>query len=184
MAIGRLFLISPLTAVALIGVVMAGNAGVESTSDALRAFGLSGVYAVDCAKDATQESASRITYVIPPSGSPYATNVTRTQGYTFTWKSEFRSAARVTEDKLKYTLVLTEKRILAPQAGEKEKVEKGEAVYNGVIQKFGSKIRTMERHMEGGRDPTTIENGEMITTMPSGNVTHQPSPLMEKCLVP
>ena len=175
----------------------------ESTAEAMKEFGLLGTWSVDCAKDVKQacdpkdECINRKTYTAPWFGIPMleVTASTFKSGVTQEAKMVIKSATRITNDKIKVTIVIS---------GQPDYMEIYRAhetmrtvaqwyplngqTWSSVIQKVGEKIRTIDSRREDGkafqikdglgyRHASSTENSqtEWISTGKS-------APFFEKCL--
>jgi hypothetical protein len=164
-------------------VFLPGVAFSEDAGDVLRSFGLLGTWSSDCSKDASDAGGPiRTTYTASPVGSPTKHTIVRVRDTIVNEEHEIQSADLVTEDKLKFTTVKTK---LSFSSDKEVHAPANPPPYLSIVQKFGSRIRTMDLRSSDGSN-VVIENGEMI--FPNLNVdgnrfTYRlPTPLLEKCL--
>jgi hypothetical protein len=125
-------------------------AAAESAAEAIRAFGLTGTWSVDCKRDPYQacennRCGARLTYIASSSGAPTTRNVigTFTPGQVRTFISTIYSATRIADDKIKIVSVQdpppSTTLIWWRQPGE---------VWEIVLLKVGDKYRTFSAHRD------------------------------------
>jgi len=149
-------------------------AAAETTAAALTAFGLTGTWSDDCAKDPAKEGA-RLTYSPPGTRTPsYRFVLFDKDGNKITVSSDILSAARLPQGKLKTVTVKTGTNGNALQPWERVPVET-------IIVKVGPKLQSVQsRQINGGR--RFIVDGQIVAENSRGELqTIKPAPLWEKC---
>jgi len=141
----------------LVACLAAGQAlAAESAADAIKAFGLIGIWSIDCSRDpiATCDPragcGSRTTYEITPSGAAMIKNVVGTivPGVGKTFETRIESATLIGDDKIKMTSIMlgvpgeTNKLAWLRQPGER---------WETVLLKVGGKYRGVSNQTEDGR---------------------------------
>ncbi len=167
--------------------------GAESTAEAIKAFGLVGIWSVDCSKApmATCDKSgcgARTTYEVPPSGPPMIKNVVGTLvpdvGKRFETKIE--SATRIDDDKIK---------IMSIQQGVPGEISKliwwrqPRELWETVLVKAGSRFRTYSAQREDGKKISAKDGfivmppaGTKFDEMPTNWVLgDKETPLFERC---
>jgi hypothetical protein len=137
------------------------NAFAESTGEAIKNFGLVGIWSEDCAKD----DEARQTFIVPFIGAP-----------RFAGRNgepvEILSAVRVTKEKIKIRFLLPAK-------------EKPTGPIEEVFRKEGNQLRIWERNSPFlGNENSGIRNGRWFGSavgVPRGQLGGE-APLMERCL--
>src|SRR5258705_5965784 len=90
-----------LVVAAFLSVLSPAESTAKSTADALKTFGLIGMWSEDCSKDAARQSGTWMAYTKASSGSPTTTTIMRTPtGVVSIRETEIQSASRITEDKI------------------------------------------------------------------------------------
>jgi hypothetical protein len=158
----------------LVACVSSGQAvGEESAAEAIRAFGLVGIWSINCAREpiATcsreQGCGARTVYEAPPSGPPMIWNVvgTLTPGAGKVFETTIESAVRIADDKLK---IIT---IQQGVPGETFKVawfrQPGER-WEIVLLKLGDKYRIFSAWSEDGKK---ISAGDGYMYLPPPDTT-------------
>ena len=146
----------------------------ETTAAAMTAFGLTGTWSDDCAKDPAKEGA-RLIYSPPGSRTPsYRFVMFDKDGNKITVSSDILSAARLPQGKLKTVTVKTGNATGALQPWERVPVET-------IIVKVGPKIQSVQsRQVNGGR--RFIVDGNVVAENSRGELqTIKPAPLLERC---
>src|SRR5438105_11695685 len=146
----------------------------ETTAAAMTAFGLTGTWSDDCAKDPAKEGA-RLIYSPPGSRTPsYRFVMFDKDGNKITVSSDILSAARLPQGKLKTVTVKTGTNGNALQPWERVPVET-------IIAKVGPKIQSVQsRQVDGGR--RFIVDGQVVSENARGELqTIRPAPLLERC---
>lgn len=173
----------------------AGQAiGAESAADAIEAFGLVGVWSIDCSKapiatcDPKSGCGARTTYEMPPSRVPMIKNVVGTliPGVGKSFETIIETATRIADDKLRITSV----QVGVP--GEVIKLawfrQPGER-WETVFVKAGSKYRVYSAQSEDGRK-ISARDGFMYAPPPDTKYDAIPTnwvrmeketPLFERC---
>lgn len=181
---------------AIVACLIVGRAAAaESAAEAIRAFGLTGTWSVDCKRDPYQacennRCGARLTYIAPSSGAPTIRNVigTFSPGQVRTFISTIHSATRVADDKLKIVSVQdpppTTTLVWWRQPGEAWEI---------VLLKVGDRYRTFSAHRDDGkkieveegfevRPPPPLPPAKAYDTMPTQWIrTDRQMPLFEKC---
>ena len=146
----------------------------ETTAAAMTAFGLTGTWSDDCAKDPAKEGA-RLIYSPPGSRTPsYRFVLFDKDGNKITVSSDILSAARLPQGKLKTVTVKTGTNGNALQPSERVPIET-------IIVKVGPKIQSVQsRQLDGGR--RFIVDGQIVSENARGELqTIKPAPLLERC---
>jgi hypothetical protein len=167
----------------------------ESAAEVIQSFGLVGTWSVDCKRDPNQACTSngcgaRMTYIVPPSGSPTIRNVigTFSPGQVRTFISTIYAATRIADDKIKFVSVQDPPASVAAvwwrQPGEPWEI---------VLLKVGDKYRTFSAHREDKkkfdveegfyvRPPPPPPSAKTYDELPTKwDRTQQQAPLFEKC---
>ncbi len=158
----RLFVVSAVS----FGLFVATPAWGESAGEAIKAFGLIGLWSVDCAR----EDVVKDTYALSPSGAPTMTSVSRRTGQVVTTVREIRSAVRVGDDKIKYMMAITK---VTRQPDDRKPDAIDSTPEELLVQRFGSSIRVMQEWPKGEPKPV-VEDG--IATF-----IHVKTPLKQRC---
>ena len=151
-------------------------AAADTTAAALTAFGLTGTWSEDCAKDPAKEGA-RLTYSPPGTRTPsYLFVLFDNTGNKITFSADILSATRLARGQLKTVSVKTGRNgdATALQAWERVPVET-------IMIKVGPKIQSVQsRQINGGR--RFIVDGQIVAENSRGELqTIKPAPLLEKC---
>jgi hypothetical protein len=167
----------------------------ESAAEAIRAFGLTGTWSVDCKRDPQQvcepnACGARMTYIVPPTEAPTISNVigTFSPGQVKTFTSTILSATRIADDTIKLVSVQapppSTTLVWWRQPGE---------VWEIVLLKVGDKYRTFSARRSDGkkiaeddgfevRPPPPPPPAKAYDVLPTQwNRTKQQTPLFEKC---
>jgi hypothetical protein len=154
----------------------------ESSTEAIRAFGLVGTWSPDCSRDPTKPD-MRTTYAAPELGAPTVILVFSTasgaSAMTVMTKSEIKSAARIAEEKIQIVSV----RVGAAMATGPFQSSTDSFPVEYVIQKFGDKRRTIDSHSLDGKRILIKDGFQYAPAGPSGewHKTDRTTPLLEKC---
>jgi hypothetical protein len=147
-----------------------------ASAAAMTAFGLTGTWSEDCAKDPAKEGA-RLTYSPPEARtSSYLFVLFDDNGNKITFSAYVLSAKRLPQGKMKKASVKTGRNgdATALQSWERVPVET-------IIVKVGPKLQSVQsRQINGGR--RFIVDGQIVAENSRGELqTIKPAPLWEKC---
>jgi hypothetical protein len=147
----------------------------ESTSEAMRAFGLVGTWSVDCSIEISQpcmtiaHCSGRLSFLVPQFASPFLEfdSQTNTPGQVRKIISPIESAQRVTEDKIKLVTLGTEDlkgrvQYLLPVRDEK---------WDTIYIREGNKLRVWSFKRSDGMK-VRIDNGKIYEPEPSWKPEH------------
>jgi len=163
----------------------------ESAADAIKAFGLTGTWSIDCARDPLAPCdktgcGARTTYELPPSGAPTIKNVigTLSGGGVRNFETTIEQATRIADDKLSLTSVQQTSSGVQfawwRQPGERWQI---------VLQKVGDKYRVYRAQREDGKK-ISAEDGFEVGPPPGTKFDEMPvrwirsgnqTPLFAKC---
>jgi len=166
-------------------------AGEETAADAIRAFGLAGIWSIDCSREpfaaCTRERGcgARTVYEVPPSGEPMIWNVVGSlTGRGRVFQTTVHSATRIAADRIKIISTQQEgsgiKLAWVRQPGER---------WETVLLKVGSKYRIFSAWSEDGKKisagdgymylPPPDTKADMIPT--NWVRSEKETPAFEKC---